>query len=280
MLLEIAKMSRGSYLYQLQKAPSKYLDIVYSEQIAAIKKIHSDSKERYGYRRVMYALRNQGVYLNHKTVHKLMHHLQLHGANPKAYKKYNSYKGPIGKIAPNILNREFNPSMPMTSFATDITEFAIAEGKLYLSPIIDMCTNEIVAYDIARRATFEQIDRMLNRFGNVLKKYNVSKALVHSDQGWQYQNIRYSNWLKEHNLVQSMSRKATTHDNIMIEIFFGRMKVEMFYGKEKTFKDLKDLEKAIKDYINWYNSDRFCKKLKGMPPINFRKQALNCVSIT
>ncbi|MEE1009060.1 MAG: IS3 family transposase [Agathobacter sp.] len=207
MLLEIAKMSRGSYLYQLRKAPSKCLDIVYSEQIAAIKKIHSDSKERYGYRRVMYALRNQGVYLNHKTVHKLMHHLQLHGANPKAYKKYNSYKGPIGKIAPNILNREFNPSMPMTSFATDITEFAIAEGKLYLSPIIDMCTNEIVAYDIARRATFEQIDRMLNRFGNVLKKYNVSKALVHSDQGWQYQNIRYSNWLKEHNLVQSMSRK-------------------------------------------------------------------------
>ena len=60
MLLEIAKMSRGSYLYQLQKSPSKCLDIVYSEQIAAIKKIHSDSKERYGYRRVMYALRNHG----------------------------------------------------------------------------------------------------------------------------------------------------------------------------------------------------------------------------
>ena len=186
-----------------------------------IKKIHLDSKKRYGYRRVMYALRNHGIHLNHKTIHKLMYHLQLQGAHPKAYKKYNSYKGPIGKVALNILNREFNPSMPMTSFATDITEFAIAEGKLYLSPIIDMYTNEIVAYDVARQTTFEQIDRMLNRFENVLKKYNVSKALVHSDQGWHYQNIRYSNWLKEHNLVQSMYRKATTHDNIMIEIFFG-----------------------------------------------------------
>ena len=112
-----------------------------------------------------------------------MHYLQLHGANPKAYKKYNSYKGPIGKIAPNLLNREFNPSMPITSFATGITEFVIAEEKLYLSPFIDMCTNEIVAYDVARHTSFEQIDRMLNRFGNMLKKHNVSKALVHSDLG-------------------------------------------------------------------------------------------------
>lgn len=280
MLLEEAQMSRGSYLYQLRKAPSKCLDAVYSEQIAAIRKIHSDSKERYGYRRVMYALHNQGMHLNHKTVHKLMHHLQLQGAHPRAYKKYNSYKGTVGKIAPNILNREFNPAKPMTSFATDITEFAIAEGKLYLSPIIDMCTNEIVAYDVARHTSFDQINRMLNRFENVLEENKVSGALVHSDQGWQYQHMHYCNWLKKHNLIQSMSRKSTTHDNIMIEIFFGRMKVEMFYGKEKTFKDLNDLEKAIKDYINWYNSDRVCKKLKGLSPINFRKQALNSVSMT
>ena len=165
MLLEEAQMSRGSYLYQLRKAPSKCLDAVYSEQIAAIRKIHSDSKERYGYRRVMYALHNQGMHLNHKTVHKLMHHLQLQGAHPRAYKKYNSYKGTVGKIA---------PAKPMTSFATDITEFAIAEGKLYLSPIIDMCTNEIVAYDVARHTSFDQINRMLNR------QYEVTSANVNS----------------------------------------------------------------------------------------------------
>ena len=76
-----------------------------------------------------------------------------------------------------------------------------------------------------------------------------------------------------------MPRKATTHDNIMIEIFFGRMKVEMFYGKEKIFKDLNVLEKAIRDYIKWYNSDRVCKKLKGLSPIIFKKQALICASI-
>lgn len=113
-----------------------------------------------------------------------------------------------------------------------------------------MCTNEIVAYDVARHTSFDQINRMLNRFENVLEENKVSGALVHSDQGWQYQHMHYCNWLKKHNLIQSMSRKATTHDNIMIEIFFGRMKVEMFYGKEKTFKDLNVLEKAIKDYIN------------------------------
>ncbi len=104
MLLEEASMSRGSYLYQLRKAPSKSLDNVYSKQIVAIRKIHAYSKVRYGYRRVMYVLRNQGMPLNHKTVHKLMHHLNLQGAHPRAYKKYNSYKGNVGKVAPNILN--------------------------------------------------------------------------------------------------------------------------------------------------------------------------------
>ena len=99
-----------------------------------------------------------------------------------------------------------------------------------------MCTNEIVAYDVARHTSFDQINRMLNRFENVLEENKVSGALVHSDQGWQYQHMHYCNWLKKHNLIQSMSRKATTHDNIMIEIFFGRVKVEMFYGKEKTLK--------------------------------------------
>ena len=83
MLLDEAQMSRGSYLYQLRKAPSKCIDTVYSVQIAMIKKIHLDSKERYGYRRVMYALRNHGIHLNHKTVHKLMYHLQLQGVIQK-----------------------------------------------------------------------------------------------------------------------------------------------------------------------------------------------------
>lgn len=137
MLLEEAQMSRGSYLYQLRKAPSKCLDAVYSEQIAAIRKIHSDSKERYGYRRVMYALHNQGMHLNHKTVHKLMHHLQLQGAHPRAYKKYNSYKGTVGKIAPNILNREFNPAKPMTSFATDLLNLLLQkESYICLQSLI------------------------------------------------------------------------------------------------------------------------------------------------
>lgn len=137
MLLEEAQMSRGSYLYQLRKAPSKCLDAVYSEQIAAIRKIHSDSKERYGYRRVMHALHNQVMHLNHKTVHKLMHHLQLQGAHPRAYKKYNSYKGTVVKIAPNILNREFNPAKPMTSFATDLLNLLLQkESYICLQSLI------------------------------------------------------------------------------------------------------------------------------------------------
>ena len=150
-------MSRGSYLYQLRKAPSKSLDNVYSEQLAAIRKIHADSKERYGYRRVMYVLRNQGTPLNHKTVHKLMQHLNLQELILKLIRNTTPAKELSERFAPiNILNREFNPPKPCDSFATDISEFYLLMVNLSLSAIIDMCSNEIVAYDISRILTLDK----------------------------------------------------------------------------------------------------------------------------
>lgn len=274
MLLECIGMSRGAYIYQRRIAPSKAIETKYKEEIVAIKAIHKDSERRYGYRRVGMILDKQGLHLNHKTVHTIMRKLELQGAYRKVRRKYNSYAGTVGKIAPNILNRDFAPTEPLSKFATDVSEFALPSGKLYLSPIIDMCTYEVVAFDVARSADRGQIKRMLRRFDNVLKTHNVTEGLVHSDQGWQYQHIEYRNWLKEHHLTQSMSRKATTHDNIMVEIFFGRMKVEMFYGNESEFESLDDLESEIKNYIKWYNKDRVCMKLKGKTPIEFRTHAL------
>lgn len=277
MLLECVGMSRGSYLYQKRIAPSKAYTIKYKEQIEAIKEIHKDSKERYGYRRIGMVLDKKDLHLNHKTLHAVMRKLNIQGIYRKSRRKYSSYQGTVGKIAPNLLNRNYTPAVPLTSFATDVSEFAHPDGKLYLSPIIDMCTNEVVAFDVAESPSMQQISRMLTRFDKLLKEHNVKDAMVHSDQGWQYQQRGYVNWLKEHSLIQSMSRKATTADNIMIEIFFGRMKVEMFYGKENSYETKEDLKQAIKNYIKWYNKERVCQKLKGMSPIEFRNHALYSV---
>ena len=117
--------------------------------------------------------------------------LNIQGANPKAKRKYNSYKGEVGEIAPNVLNQDFTPEVPFSRFATDVSEFYISAGKLYLSAIIDMATYEVVAFDVSTNTEFCQITRMLAKFEDVINKYNVQGAIVHSDQGWQYQNNEY-----------------------------------------------------------------------------------------
>ena len=120
-----------------------------------------------------------------------MRTLNIQGANPKAKRKYNSYKGEVGEIAPNVLNQDFTPEVPFTRFATDVSAFSISAGKLYLSAIIDMATYEVVAFDASTNTEFCQITRMLAEFEDVINKYNVQGAIVHSDQGWQYQNNEY-----------------------------------------------------------------------------------------
>ncbi len=257
-------MSRGSYLYQLSEAQSHSDDVAKKGLVLAIRRCHEGSKGRYGCRRVTMDLRNHGIVANHKAVQRIMRKTGLQGAQPKAGKGYNSFRGDVGTGAPNLPSRDFFPERPMEKFATDVSEFAIGAGKLYLSPIIDMGTKEIVAYDVSRVADLRQVKRMLGQFGSVIRRHGAARAMLHSDQGWQYRNRYYHEWLEQHNVTKSMSRKATTNDNIMIEIFFGRMKAGMFYGNEKTFRTLDELEAAIKDYIYWYNHRRICKRLNGL----------------
>lgn len=182
--------------------------------------------------------------------------------------KYCSYRGTIGPICNNEINRYFKIDMPLLKLATDITEFRIHEGKVYLSPILDMYNGEIIAYDIAYRADYAQIERMMMQ----LKIYeaDLEGSILHSDQGWQYQMKQFQNQLKKLGIIQSMSRKGNCLDNAVMENFFGRMKTEMFYGKESSFKTLYQLKNAIKEYIEYYNTKRIKLKLDGLSPVAYR----------
>ena len=254
-------MARSSYYYyeKKQQLIDKYK--VIKELIISIYHKH---KGRYGYRRITNELQNKGIIINHKTVLKLMKTLGLKSII--RIKKYKSYRGENGKIAPNILERNFKASAPNQKWATDITEFNISGNKLYLSPIIDLFNQEIISYELTNRPVFTQVVTMLKK---AFKKIpNNTNLILHSDQGWQYQMKQYQKLLKKKGIKQSMSRKGNCLDNAIIENFFGILKSEMFYTQK--IKSIEQLKKEIKQYIIYYNNQRIKSNLNKMSPIQYR----------
>ena len=261
MLLNQTNMARSSFYYHQKQSdlPDKYLEIK-----GLIKSIYNQHKGRYGYRRITDELQNRAIIINHKTVLRLMKLLGLKSII--RVKKYKSYRGENGKIAPNILERKFKAEAPNQKWATDITEFNISGNKLYLSPIIDLFNQEIVSYELTERPVFNQVATMLKK---AFKKIpNNTNLMLHSDQGWQYQMKRYQCLLKEKGIIQSMSRKGNCLDNAIIENFFGTLKSEMFYTQK--FKSIEQLKKEIDKYIIYYNNERIKSNLNKMSPIKYR----------
>jgi len=236
-----------------------------------ILRIYEENYKNSGYRQITAELRAKGYLVNHKKVLRLMNVLGIKSLiSINKRKKYRSYKGDVGKKADNLINRNFKASNPFEKWTTDITEFRIGERKLYLSPILDMFNSEIISYVVSTSPNFKQIEDMLDI---AFKKLPLDKQpIFHSDQGWQYQNHRYVLSLKERGIFQSMSRKGNCLDNSIMENFFGVMKKEMFYGHEKSYKDIYELEAAIHEYIKYYNNRRIKIKLHGVSPVVFRKQ--------
>lgn len=203
-------------------------------------------------------MRSKGYTLNHKTVLKLMRILDLKGKQRKN-EIYHSYKGEVGKIADNILKRDFHASKPFEKLTTDVTQFKVCDEKVYLSPVMDLYNREIVSYSISTSPNLWQIRDMLD--GLFAKLPADASPVFHSDQGWQYQHAEYQRLLAEHNITQSMSRKGNCMDNGAMENFFGRLKVEMFYGEK--FENVNVFIDELKRYIDYYNYERISMKLKG-----------------
>ena len=183
---------------------------------------------------------------------------------------YRSYKGEVGKIADNILKRDFHASKPFEKLTTDVTQFKVCDEKVYLSPVMDLYNREIVSYSISTSPNLWQIRDMLD--GLFAKLPADASPVFHSDQGWQYQHAAYQRLLAEHNITQSMSRKGNCMDNGAMENFFGRLKVEMFYGEK--FENVNVFIDELKRYIDYYNYERISMKLKGMSPVQYRTHSV------
>jgi len=274
-------LPRSDYYYWKDRIDP---DTKNSDLMDAITAIYTDNHKRYGYRRITLQLKNEGWTVNHKAVKRLMSKFNLYGITPRA--KYKSYKGDFNGTVDNKLLykrvdtknhrteyiRDFSTTNVNEKWTTDVSEFHIAAGKLYLSPILDMYNREIVSYNISRSPSYVQIKDMLTKAFDRFD--DLSNLIFHSDQGWQYQMFHYHKELRERGITQSMSRKGNCLDNSPMENFFGKMKNEMFYGHEYEFKTLEQLQKAMEEYIEYYNNERIQVKLKGLTPCQARNQSL------
>jgi putative transposase len=211
-------------------------------------------------------MREIGAKVTHNTVQRLMGKLGLKSL--VRVKKYSSYKGEVGKTAPNLLLRNFEAAGINEKWVTDVTEFKVAGGKLFLSPIMDLCTGEIIAFDTDTRPSFSMVVGMLTKAFDKLGR--DEKPILHSDQGWQYRMPVYQAMLHDKNVDQSMSRKGNCLDNAAMESFFAVLKTEYFYLNK--FTSAEQLREGLAEYIHYYNHGRIKTRLKGLSPVQYRTQ--------
>lgn len=266
-LLQAASLARSTFFYHQARiqGPDPQESIK-----AAVREIFEKNHGRYGHRRVHTEMVKQGWTVAKKTVLKLMRSLNL-VCKVRRKKRYNSYQGGQGRVAPNVLNREFEADAPNRKWVTDVTEFSVGDRKLYLSPVMDLFDRQIISYSISPSPNLELTNNSLRQALACLE--DNQQPLVHSDQGFQYQHVSWRKLLQEAGASQSMSRKGNCYDNAVMENFFGHLKEELFHHVRYLSTDA--LAGALHEYIRWYNTERISTKLKGLSPVQYRTQTLS-----
>ena len=260
-------------MYWQRKEKEEDPDAEIIEKILEIRKEHED----WGCKRIHgYLSKVIGININIKKVHRIIkeNNLQVRTYHKKNG-KLNTYKGTVGKVADNVIDRNFKSDRPHKKITTDTTEFKYYEKdksgnyqikKAYLNPFLDMFNSEIISYSISRRPNYAAVEEALKGSLEITK--DQKDVIYHSDQGWLYQIPRYVNKLKDNGITQSMSRKGNCLDNSIMENFFSLIKQEMY--NKKVFYSFEELEQAIIGYIDYYNHRRIKEKLNFMSPVEYR----------
>lgn len=209
-----------------------------------------------------------GSNYNIKRIRRLM---KLAGISSLIRRKHKGYKKHIPEqVGENILNREFKSDKPNEKWLTDVTEFKVSgtTTKLYLSAIIDLFDNSVVAHKLG---TSNNNPLVFETYDLAILNNPDAKPIFHSDRGYQYTSRTFKHMLDKQGATQSMSRVGRCIDNGPMEGFFGIIKSEMYYLNK--YNDIEVLKNDIDNYINFYNNERYQTKLKGLSPIEYRKQA-------
>jgi len=258
-------LAKSSYYYQEKAihAEDKYLELR-----KKIIQLFHDNRNAFGYRRIHILLRKIGIIVSEKVVRRIMKQESLI-VKQRRRQKYNSYKGEITPAVENVINRDFHADKPNQKWLTDITEFSIKAGKVYLSPIIDCLDGMPIKWTIGTSPNAELANTMLKNAIATLAP--GEKPIVHSDRGCHY---RWPEWIRimtEAGLTRSMSKKGCSPDNSACEGFFGHLKTEMFYGHNWDDYSIDEFIQEVDDYIHWYCSDRIKSTLGGLSPLDYRR---------
>ena len=270
-------MPKATYMYWQKRFDRDNPDREIEETILAIR----NNNKNYGYRRVLGELRNQGWMINKKKVQRIMQKLSLQVTSfSRKSRKYSSYKGKVGTVAPNRIRRRFKTHILHQKITTDTTEFKYyevdAQGKMtmhkaYLDPFFDMCNEEIISFCIAKYPSGQNVMEALEMAIDITSDCPYRRTF-HSDQGWAYQMKAYSSKLKKAHIFQSMSRKGNCLDNSVMENFFGLLKQEIYYGV--VYYSYEELKSAIERYIKYYNEQRIKERLGWRSPVQYRLSLL------
>lgn len=219
------------------------------------------ARSAYGHRRVLAVLLRQGWTVSKKTVLKLMRGLGLQSP-VRRRRRYNSFRGEVGKTAENLLNRQFQTETKHTKWATDVTEFTVGAAKVYVSPVLDLHDHRIVSVMAGPSPSVKMVTDSLRSAISTLSP--GEKPLVHSDQGFQYRHPHWQNTLREAGLTQSMSRKGTCLDNASMEGFFSHLKEEWFRIQQPD--TIEQFHTGLTDYLHWWNHTRIQQRLGYLSP--------------
>jgi putative transposase len=270
-LCSILGVSRSGY-YRYVNRQNQDRDQETKERIKAI---YDQRKGTYGYRRIEDELEHQyGEKVNHKKVSRLMQELGLKAV----IRRKRNYRSPYqtaendGRIAANLLKRDFTADKPNQKWVTDVTQYRVGDERLYLSAIKDLCSNEIIAYHMSKRNDNELV---LETFKSAFETQKdatgkIAGLIVHSDQGFQYTSHAYHNMLPTVGAQISMSRRGNCLDNAAMESFFSHLKAEALYPYH--IRCLEEAQRRIEEFIHFYNHERRQRKLNKLTPVEYRRQ--------
>ncbi|MGF6917867.1 transposase InsO family protein/transposase-like protein [Paraburkholderia sp. 40] len=265
-LFAVLGLARSSYFYHRARlrVSDKFADVR-----RTITSIFELNHRCYGYRRIRAALGRQQVFISEKVVRRLMKQERLAAATTRR-RRYGSYLGEISPAPENLINRDFQAAAPNQKWLTDITEFQIPAGKVYLSPVIDCFDGLVISWSIGTRPDAELVNTMLDAAIEKVANTN-DRPVIRSDRGAHYRWPGRLSRIRNAKLIRSMSRKGCSPDNAACEGFFGRLKTELFYPRAWQATTMDQFIAAVDSYIRWYNEKRIKISLGSLSPLEYRQ---------
>lgn len=267
--LKAVGLKRSTYYYERGAIAAGDRYAVLRARVAGL---FEQGGRAWGYRTIHRMLRldeSDPIVVSEKVVRRIMREGAMRPVYLKRPKRWSSYAGEIGEAPANLVERDFHADAPNMLWVTDVTQFTMDGYKCWLSPVVDCFDGMVVSWTLSRSPNADMANRML--LDAVATLRDGEHPIIHSDRGCHY---RWDEWIRiceEHGLIRSMSAKGCSPDNAAAEGFFGRLKNELFYGRDWRGVGYEEFRERLAAYLTHYNETRIKKSLDWMSPVQYRR---------